>query len=371
MSVHRLSVFAVEDSTAQVVWSSAPEGVITATAPGVPDATVEHPGGSGGVVIEGLTPGRAHRISLRVDGRVLGEVTATTLTAPPGRELVRFATINDLHLGTRSFDVADRIVERVPPAEAHPVRCAVAALADAQTWGAERIVVKGDIVHSSHTHNWALAGDLFGALSIPVDLIAGNHDRRFDSTVDCYREAERHGLTMHRDVSSIDLDGLRLVMVDSTVQTIDIGLWHPHREATCEAAAQAPGGAMMLVHHQPQSTPVPVYLPRGIPSFVANRFLRRLKQANPHVLGSSGHTHRNRHRVIAGVPWSEIGSTKDHPGVWAGYVVYEGGVRQVVRKVTSPDCAPWLERTRYAALGAWAHWSPGTLEQRCLNVSWS
>jgi hypothetical protein len=70
------------------------------------------------------------------------------------------------------------------------------------------------------------------------------------------------------------------------------------------------------------------------------------------------------------VPWSEVGSTKDFPGGWAGYAVHEGGVRQVVRRVSAPDVLPRLEHTRRAALGVWQHWSPGRLTDRCFTIPW-
>jgi hypothetical protein len=103
---------------------------------------------------------------------------------------------------------------------------------------------------------------------------------------------------------------------------------------------------------------------------VANPILRRLRQANPKLVGTSGHTHRHRRRDVAGVPWFETGSPKDYPGTWTGYVVYEGGIRQVTRRITAPDCIGWTEGTRGAALGAWGRWSPGTLEDRCFTIPW-
>ena len=73
---------------------------------------------------------------------------------------------------------------------------------------------------------------------------------------------------------------------------------------------------------------------------------------------------------MGGVPWVEVGSTKDYPGTWAGYVVHEGGIRQVVRRIVRRDVIGWTERTKRAAFGTWGLWSPGTLDARCFVHPW-
>jgi len=365
----RLEVFAVEDTTAQIVWGGLGPGAVRLCWPGG-ERDGRSVGGPGGMVIDGLAPGTTTEVEVLLDGRTAGRVAVTTLAPPPGRELARFATLNDLHLGTRRFGRFPEFVEDVPHARAHPVRCARAAVDDAIAWGAQRLVVKGDIVHASHPHTWTMVGDVFGDTAIPVDLLCGNHDRNHISTVDPFTEAGRSGLTLRRHVTTIDLDGLRLVLIDSSVNWLDIGVWRPHTAAVRQAVATTDLPVMLLVHHQPQETTIPLYIPRGIPAVVANRFLRTMRDANPRIIGSSGHTHRNRHRTIEGVPWSEIGSPKDYPGVWAGYVVYTGGIRQVVRRITRPDCIGWTEQTRRVAGGTWGRWSPGTLDQRCFTHQW-
>ena len=89
------------------------------------------------------------------------------------------------------------------------------------------------------------------------------------------------------------------------------------------------------------------------------------------MLGTSGHTHRHRRHQIDGVPWTETGSPKDYPGTWTGYVVHEGGIRQIVRRVQAPDAIAWTDHTRIAAYGLWEHASPGRLDARCFNVPWT
>ena len=67
---------------------------------------------------------------------------------------------------------------------------------------------------------------------------------------------------------------------------------------------------------------------------------------------------------------TEVGSTKDYPGTWTGYVVHEGGIRQLVHRVEEPSCLAWTDRTRRAFGGVWRWWSPGTLADRCFTIPW-
>ena len=65
-----------------------------------------------------------------------------------------------------------------------------------------------------------------------------------------------------------------------------------------------------------------------------------------------------------------MGSTKDYPGQWAGYSVYEGGIRQAVFRVATDAAIAWTEMTRRAMAGVWGWWSPGRLADRCWTLEW-
>ena len=68
------------------------------------------------------------------------------------------------------------------------------------------------------------------------------------------------------------------------------------------------------------------------------------------VLGyAAGHTHRHRVRPMtrAGVPSIEVGCTKDFPGTWAEYRVFDGGVMQVVHRMSSEPALEWSESCRH------------------------
>ena len=46
------------------------------------------------------------------------------------------------------------------------------------------------------------------------------------------------------------------------------------------------------------------------------------------------------------------------------------GIRQVVRRIEAREAITWTERTRGGAFGAWGHWSPGRLDDRCFVHRW-
>lgn len=359
-------VFAVEDTTVQLTWRTLPVGPVRF----VSDRSrveVESDGGPGAVVLDRLAPATDGAVVVQtIEGSF--DVPFRTLASPPGDELYRFATISDVHLGKTTFGLRHTMSE--PDVEVpHPVRCARSALADLTAWGTERLVVKGDLVDANHAASWALASDLLSWSPLEATLLPGNHELAHGDQ-GAFSRARQHGLELVSDVETIDVPGLRIVGMNSAIEDRDVGRWGHLREAAVDAVGTAEGPALLLVHHHPQPAPVPTHFPPGIDSVSARRFLRAVTAANRSVMGSSGHTHRHRFRELAGVSWSEVGSTKDYPGTWAGYVVHEGGIRQVVRRVSDGSCLRWLDRTRWAAGGAWGLWSPGRLSDRCFSHSW-
>lgn len=359
-------VFAVEDRSAQLTWRVLPVGPVRLECD---DCVVEFvsDGGPGTADVVGLRPDAAHVVRVVSTGGTT-VLRFRTLPAPPGEELFRFATMSDLHLGRLVFGVRNTLTDP-PGVVEHPVRCARSALDDLTAWGAQRLVIKGDFVDHSSERSWALAREFVDSAKVPVDIVPGNHDVAHGDS-GALATAQRHGVEVVRDVETRDVPGLRLVLMNSAVEDVDIGCWAHLQDAATEAVAGTTGPAMLLVHHHPQAAPVPTHFPPGIDSITARRFLRSLAGANGRLIGSSGHTHRSRRRNHLGITWSEVGSPKDYPGVWAGYAVHEGGIRQVVRRVSAPDCLEWLDRTRFAAGGLWGLWSPGRLHDRCFTHRW-
>ena len=67
------------------------------------------------------------------------------------------------------------------------------------------------------------------------------------------------------------------------------------------------------------------------------------------------------------VPFVEISCTKDYPGVWAEYGLYEDGFTQVVRRISSPAALAWTERTRVMYHGLYRDYALGHLDHRCFT----
>ena len=177
---------------------------------------------------------------------------------------------------------------------------------------------------------------------------------------------------MASPVQVVDRPGHRLVLVDSTTGGHNHGRIEGVADLVLDAVADtAPDSvALVFLHHQLQQYPVREVWPVGVGRLESARFLERLAATGTRTLVSSGHTHRHRRWTHRGVVATQVGSTKDYPGVWAGYVVTEGGVRQVVHRVADRDCIRWTDHTRRAAAGTWRWVAPGSLGTRCFDQTW-
>jgi predicted phosphodiesterase len=235
--------------------------------------------------------------------------------------------------------------------------CLRAAVTEINGWNPDLVLVKGDIAHTNVAEEYDLAFGALGRLTAPLLATAGNHDGGDYQGADFAVEAARLGHSAQL-VHIRDLGSWRIVVADTVVAG--------KRSGTLEWD----GPCLVALHHQLMRRRVPHYVPTGIPSLEAEPFLRQLTAVNPRVLVTSGHTHRHRVRRHGSLLVTEVGSTKDYPGTWAGYELYEGGVIQTVRRIADAEALTWNERTRQAALGIWGWWAPGTLADRCFSHSW-
>ncbi len=373
-----IGVFAVEDTTAQLTWRGMAAGSLHLRAAGTGVAAdLEVEAGPGAIVLAGLPPDRTitiHASGSALAGHEPATLHARTLPSLPGEELFRLATISDLHLGARGFGHRGTIVEPVGGDLPHPFRCATAAVEDAARWGAQRLVVKGDTTNRGAVDEWRAYAGLVAAAPFPVDAIPGNHDRGYrPATPGLVPEeaAAVFGLSIASPLLIRDVPGLRVVLLDSTTAGRNRGhvasLIADAVDATRDAG---PAGSVLIVlHHQLHRYAVAEGWPLGVDHAESRDLLERLGAVHPRVLVTSGHTHRHRRWDHAGTVSTQVGSTKDFPGVWAGYVAHEGGLRQVVRRVERPDCLAWTDQTRRAAFGVWRWVAPGRLSSRCFTVT--
>ncbi len=387
-----VDVFAVDDTSVQLAWPCLPFPGMTMEVGGQRvDVGTPAPAwysraggrafppgraGPGAVTIRNLEPATTYDVCLSGPGRARAQVaTARTRPAPPGRLLARFATISDCHVGERWVGPLRRFHDPRPrPGGLAPytVRCVEAALAEAESWGAGLLVAKGDLTAKGDPEELYRVADLLRTATVPVEVILGNHDVRWSTAAGTVMAST--GLSVAQAPHARDLPGVRLLLGHSPL---------PDRHTGAVSAADAAGLAelardaaardrpvVVALHHPPRRWPVQHYYPPSIRWSDSTRLLEGLAAANPATLLVAGHTHRNRRYQVQGLTVAEVGSTKDYPGQWAGYSVYEGGISQTVYRVEAATAIAWTETTRRAMAGVWGWWSPGRLSDRCWTLEW-
>ncbi len=365
-----MRVWAADASSVQVCWGALDAGPLTLS---VGDATcsIDHPGGPGALTIEGLEPSTSYPVIVDAAGG-RHELSARTLTPPPGEVLARLATVSDLHIGSGHWGFLRTMVDLSGLPEPAPTRCARGAISEAVAWGADHLVIKGDAAHHRRPDHFEKLGALLDDFpDLPMTLIPGNHDVDGVTSMAVPATVGRRALPMTRSIAVDDLPGLRVVSVDTAIEHRGIGTLATHGTAAIDAAAGAERGALLLLHHQIQRHRYPTHHPPGIAKAEGLEFLRALGRANPSTWVSSGHTHRNRARTVGPVQVTEVASTRDWPGVWAGYEIREGGITQTVRRVEARDAITWHEYSRGAVFGIWSGWAQGAPSQRCLTKRWA
>ncbi len=360
----RADVFAVEDTAVQVVVSGGAP-TVTAAWPGGSVTARVGPGDPAAVIVDGLPSSTTVRITAGPVTR-----TVTTLAPPPGRRLSRFATLNDMHIGARSFGPL-RPMWHHDRSEDAPVLCLQAALDEAVAWGADALLVKGDMTQRGRVHEWERVGELLAATGLPVVMIEGNHETKLGS-VDGRTIMATFGIELAVGRAlALDLPGVRLIGAPTARWHHGNGRVSPEvAESALALAGSAPEGAVVAFHHYPQRFRYPTLYPSGTPSWNAGPFLTALAHIHPASLVLAGHSHRHRRHDHGPLMVAETGSTKDFPGSWAGYTVHEGGILQTTRRVMAPAALGWTERGRRVLGGVWGVWAPGVRSHRCFTYQW-
>jgi predicted phosphodiesterase len=279
----------------------------------------------------------------------------------------RFATMSDLHLGLPGYGVARTTPDTAIPSSMF--RAAVAAAQEAHEWGAELLIIKGDITDRGRDHHWEEAAALLDQIDIPVAVVPGNHDAYSDADRPPTEAIDTLGLSAD-PVTIHDLAGVRIITAHTHIAAKGRGTLRSISDLILDAAStDAP--VFLAVHHNLQRTPIPWFIPAGVSSIEARPFVQRLAERNANVFISSGHSHRNRRHHIGpnrSVLYTEVSATSDYPGVWAGYEVSGSAIRQTVRRIARPDVVDWTEQTRRMVGGVWPHWTQGRLDDRCVDL---
>jgi len=294
-----------------------------------------------------------------------------TLARPPGELLCRFATVNDVHFGevvcgyTEGMDMGATF--SVPEgAEPYPEMMNRHAIAEMDAIDPAAVVVKGDLTADGTPEEYQRFCDFYEpAFGDRLHHIRGNH------------ESYHHQHFGPDGPYTVALPGVLLAVIDTCIDgrptgQVDAQTLTWLRDTATEADPDTP--VLVFGHHQcwnPESRSRPEgYF--GINPDDSERLVE-VFAAHPNLSGYfAGHTHRNRVRRFTAtrdVPWVEVASVKEFPGMWAEYRVYEGGITQVGRRIGHPEAMAWAEKTRPMYHGLFEEYSWGSLDDRCMVVT--
>ena len=355
-------------------------------------AVSEGPAGTRQLRIDELEADRALRLDIEVVG---AEPPARdrhwpeqvrTLPAPGAHRTATFATLNDLHFGESRF--GGRLTADHEYGDEEPgfplIRAEDTelpywrtmnedAVAEINAAGVDAAFVKGDIADRGLPEQFAWARETFAGFAMPHHAFLGNHDyygrHNGAGDVDGYAL-----LGQPAAPRAVELGGWRLLLLETALPGDHHGVFGEDREGwLAEALAETRElrtPTLLLMHHQP----VPPEHRDSYPNSIGMdpehsvRFFERIG-ANPQVRGVLiGHTHRNRvrrYRESGAVPFVEVNCTKDYPGGWAYYELFEdGSFRQEVRRTATPRALAHSTRCQGCFRGFYRHFALGTLAER-------
>lgn len=286
-----------------------------------------------------------------------------TLPRPGGELLCRFATVNDVHFGEvdcgRMDGRADGPIQRREPHETpHPELMNTAAVREIAAIDPHAVLVKGDLTLDGTDEEFAAFENCYrSAFGDRLHAVRGNHDAYHDQGV------------YDRDLW-IEMPGVCVALMDTVIATRTTGAFTDDQITWLDDHVAATDRPVLVMGHHQQW----VDGKRSDDYFglhpESSDALDRVVDRHRHVLGyTAGHTHRHRVRSMpCGAPTVEIGTLKDFPGTWAEYRVFEGGVMQIVHRISDPEALAWSNRCRglYADFGMnYESYALGTLEERC------
>ena len=305
------------------------------------------------VRVDGLKPNREHT----VEG-----VTFRTLPRPPGERLATVVTVSDLHIGELQCGRYEGVnlgppLSVEPGEPPYPETMARAAAAEIAALRPDAVIAKGDVTGQGAAAEMATFEEIFGGL--PLHVVYGNHDVSSGSELDPRPATEM-----------LDVAGARMALLDTAVPAQTGGRVTEEQLAWLDDLGSDDSTPILVFGHHPLFDHAS--FTAGINAEDSTRLVE-LFARRPALVGYfAGHTHRNLVRRMpetGQVPWAEVGATKDYPGVWAEYRIYEGAVMQVVHRISSPEALSWTERTRAMFGGLYPSYSFGALEDRCFYVT--
>jgi len=285
-----------------------------------------------------------------------------------GERLATFATVNDVHFGETECGIIEGLdmgpVFSVQPGEEpYPEVMNRGAIAEMAAIDPAVVIVKGDLTCNGTEEEYAsfLAAyePAFGDRLVHV---RGNHDAYHGGT---YADAP---------TQRVDLPGVTIAVLDTTNPRHTPGrVTTEQLEWLDDLAGSADRPVLLFGHHHPWS-PDSSERPASYFGILPDDAERLVAVVARHacILGYfAGHTHRNRVRRFSATgdrPWVEVACVKDYPGTWAEYRVFEGGILQIHRRISTPEALAWTEQTREMYAGTYAGYALGALSDRCFAL---
>jgi Icc protein len=286
----------------------------------------------------------------------------------PGDLLCRFATVNDVHFGElecgvlEGFDLGPVFMSGEGE-DPYPEMMNRAAIGEIAAIDPAAVLAKGDLTTHGLDEEYELFRAAYGAaFGDRLHAVRGNHDGY-------------SGATFAADAPFVvDVPGVRLAVLDTVIPL------HTTGQVTAEQlewldtlGAETDTPVLVFGHHHVWS---PESRSREAGYFGINPddsdALIDVVARRPALLGYfAGHTHRNRVRrfgATGDVPWVEVACVKDFPGTWAEYRVYDAGILQIHRRISTEDALAWTEKTRAMFGGLYPGYSFGELDDRCFAI---
>ena len=309
------------------------------------------------------------------DPLVTHEVAFHTLRRPSGELRCVFTTVNDVHFGELSAGQIDDlemgpIRRSAPGAEPYPEVMNRAAVAEMAAIDPVAVIVKGDLSLDGAPEEWTAFEECYRTpFGDRLHVIRGNHDS--------YRHQDDYAGD-HR----VDLPGVTIALLDTAIPGSTSGNVTSEQADWLDALAEeATHPVIVMGHHQQwilgtsadpnESTRSDDYF--GLHPDASDRLDDVCARRTSIVAYAAGHTHRHRVRAMteSGIPSIEVGCTKDFPGTWAEYRVFDGGIMQVVHRMSSPDALAWSEPCRglYSDFDIdYGAYALGDLSDRCFVI---
>jgi Icc protein len=293
-----------------------------------------------------------------------------TLARPPGDHLCTFATVNDVHFGEVECGIIEGLdigptFASAPGEPPYPEIMNRAAVAELAAIDPAAVVVKGDLTSRGTVEEYHDFLACYGGFGDRLHHIRGNH------------ESYNHASFATDAPVVIDLPGVRLAVIDTSLDGKASGGLAPSMLSWLDQLGATSAEPVLVFGHHHVWSPESSNRPENY--FGINPddsvHLVEVVARRPALRGYfAGHTHRNRVRRFAAtgdVPWVEVASVKEFPGSWAEYRVFEGGILQIHRRISSPAALEWTEKTRHLYGDTFFDYAFGQLADRCFAISTS